>query len=412
MSTLILRNATLIDCTGADPIDNASLVIEDQRIHEIHTGGLGALPAEAEVLDLRGMTLMPGLTDAHVHIGAVAVNILDQHRDFPASFLAVRMGQILEEILQQGYTTVRDAGGADYGFKVAVEQGYLTGPRLLVANDFISQTGGHADLRRRTEDAPICCGSGWRAAICDGADEVRKAARENLRREADHLKVMAGGGAMSPADEIGSSQFTVPEIRAAVEEAAAAGKYVMAHAYSSRSIRNCLEAGVRSIEHGNLMDRETAALIRDHDAFLVPTLVTYEMLWQEGAKYGVAPDSIRKIGQARERGLDAVRLAREAGANIGSGSDLLGPLQVHKAKERELKAQVMTPLEAIASATKVNAELFRLDHAIGTVEPGKLADLIVVDGDPLKDITIFQRYQQSIRLIVKSGAIVKNTLAE
>ena len=196
MSLLVLRNARLIDCTGADPIENASVVVEDRTIREILSGGAGALLTEAEVLDLGGRTLLPGLTDAHVHIGAVEVNILEQHRELPATLMTIRMGQILEETLQQGFTTVRDAGGADWGLKTAVERGYLAGPRLLVANDFISQTGGHADLRRRTETAPICCGSGWRAAICDGVDEVRKAVRENLRRDADHIKVMDEGGAM------------------------------------------------------------------------------------------------------------------------------------------------------------------------------------------------------------------------
>jgi imidazolonepropionase-like amidohydrolase len=408
---IVLRNAWLIDCTGREPQENMAVIVEGKRITDVVSGERISLPSAATVLDCRGHTLMPGLTDAHVHISAVDVNILEQHRLYPLSFLVAKALRFLEETLQQGYTTVRDAGGADAGFRMAVEQGLVAGPRLLVAGSPITQTGGHADFRKPAEtgESMACC-VGMTGAICDGADEVRKAVREQLRRGVDHIKIMAGGGAMSPADAIDTTQFTVPELQAAVEEARAVGTYVMAHLYSASSISNALNAGVRSLEHGNLMTAESARMIREAGAYLVPTLTTYEMLAEEGAQYGVPEANIRKIEVVRERSFEALKLAHQAGVKIASGSDLLGPMQRRKARELALKAQVLSPMEALLSATKVNAELFRLERDIGTAEEGKLADLIVVRGDPLRDLTLFQDYQHNILLIMKEGQIYKNLL--
>jgi imidazolonepropionase-like amidohydrolase len=408
---IVLHNALLVDCTGREPQANSAVIVEGKRITDVVSGGRVTVPPGATAIDCGGHTLMPGLTDAHVHICAVDVNILEQHRMYPPSLLAAKALRILEETLQQGYTTVRDAGGADAGFRMAVEQGLVAGPRLMVAGSPITQTGGHADFRKPAETVEfIACGVGMTGAVCDGPDEVRKAVREQLRRGVDHIKIMAGGGAMSPADAIDTTQFTVPEIRAAVEEARAVGTYVMAHLYTAASVSNALGAGVRSLEHGNLMTEESARLIREAGAYLVPTLTTYEMLAEEGAQYGVPEANIRKIKVARERSFEALKLAHQAGVKIASGSDLLGPMQRRKARELALKAQVLSPMEALLSATKVNAELFRLGRDIGTVEGGKLADVIVVRGDPLRDLTLFQDYQHNILLIMKEGRIYKNLL--
>jgi imidazolonepropionase-like amidohydrolase len=248
-----------------------------------------------------------------------------------------------------------------------------------------------------------------RSVVCDGADAVRRAAREQLRLGADQIKVMASGGAMSPADELAATQYTLQELRAAVEEAEAAGTYVMAHAYNDRSVRNCLESAVRSIEHGNLIDEETARLIARSGAYLVPTLVTYEALSDDGRNYGVPESVIRKIDEARALGIRALRYAYEAGVKIASGSDLLGPLQDRKARELEIKTEVMSPMESLVSATKTNAELFGMEDDLGTIEQGKLADLLVVEGNPLEDIAILQN-RDNIKLIMKEGRTVKNEL--
>ena len=410
--TMLFADALLVDCVGDGPRERVSVAVEGNRISRVFEGGARPSGSWDRVVDCSGMTLMPGLTDAHVHIGAVDVNILDQHRERPSNLTALLMARIMEDTLMQGFTTVRDAGGADWSFKAAVEQGVIRGPRLLVSDKPLSQTGGHGDWRRRSEtQAPeiFCPTAGMRSVVCDGADEVRKAAREQLRVGADQIKVMASGGAMSPADELAATQYQIEELRAAVEEAEAAQTYVMAHAYNDNSVRNCLHAGVRSIEHGNLIDGETARLMVEANAYLVPTLVTYEAISDEGKTYGVPEDVIRKINQARDLGIQALRFAYEAGVGIASGSDLLGPLQDRKARELEIKTEVMSPMESLVSATRTNAELFGLQSEIGTVEEGKLADLLVVEGNPLEDISILQR-KDNLKLIVKGGRVVKNGL--
>jgi imidazolonepropionase-like amidohydrolase len=411
MSLTAFTNALLIDCTGGDPIDGAAVIVEDDRIREVaRHGRVGPLPGPVTTLDCRGATLMPGLTDAHVHICAVDANIIDQHRYLPPSLLAARALRRAEECLLQGFTTVRDAGGADYGFREAIAEGLYPGPRMLVSGSYISQTGGHGDTRRRAEwIGPIGCCIGMIGAIADGEAEVRRAVREQLRRDVDQIKIMASGGAMSPSDELDTTQYTVGEMRAAVEEARAVGKYVLAHAYSDAAVRNAIEAGVRSIEHGNLIRETAAKAIKDADAFLVPTMITYEMIYREGKRYGIGDHQIQKINLAREQSVQGLQYAYRAGCRIGSGSDLLGDMMVQRAAEFELKAQVLTPMEVLLSATKVNAELFRMADRIGTVEPGKYADLIVVSGNPLRNLRVFQT-QDNLRVIMKGGRLHKQAL--
>jgi imidazolonepropionase-like amidohydrolase len=411
MSLTVFTNALLIDCTGREPVGGAAVVVEDDRIADVLPNGtVGPLAGPVTTLDCRGAALMPGLTDAHVHICAVTENITDQHRHYPPSYIAARAMRRAEECLRQGFTTVRDAGGADYGFRLALEEGHFPGPRLLVSGRYISQTGGHGDKRRRAEwTDPVRCCLGMIGSIADGEAEVRKAAREQLRRDVDQIKIMASGGAMSPADELDTTQYTVPEMRAAVEEAAAVGKYVLAHAYSDAAVRRAVEAGVRSIEHGNLIREAAARAIKEAGAFLVPTMVTYEAIYREGKKYGIGDHQIQKINLAREQSVQGLTYAYRAGCQIGSGSDLLGDMMAQRAVEFELKAQVMTPMEVLLSATKVNADLFRLSHTIGTVEPGKAADLIVVAGNPLANLRIFQDLD-NLHVIMKGGRLYKRTL--
>jgi imidazolonepropionase-like amidohydrolase len=307
---------------------------------------------------------------------------------------------------------VRDAGGCDAGFRQAVEQGDILGPRVLVSNAPLSMTGGHADWRRSTErgNALECCAQvGMNSFIVDGPEEIRKAARENIRTGADQIKVMASGGAMSPADELDTIQYSVEELRMAVETAEAAGKYVLAHAYSSSAIRNCVEAGVRSIEHGNLMDEATAVLLAEVGTYLVPTLSTYELLHQQGAEHGVAPEPLEKIRMAHEQGLRSLEYAYRAGVRIASGSDLLGPMFEHKHRELSLKAEIMSAADVLIATTRVNAELFGLADRLGTVEAGKLADLIVVDGRPWEDVGVFAK-PTAVPVVIKGGQLVKHEL--
>lgn len=408
--TIVLTNGLLLDCTGRDPQEQATVVVDGDIIRAIETGKQPTIPPQATVFDLRGKTIMPGLIDAHVHMG-ITEPMPAKALELSEAVYVCKVAANLRETLLEGFTTVRDAGGAYWGFKEALELGFMEGPRLLISGRSLSQTGGHGDSRRRyqytlppTNDIRVT------SLICDGIDAVRQGAREQLRLGADQIKVMAGGGAMSPTDEIDTSQYTVDELRAAVEEAEAVGTYVMAHAYSPRSIQNSLEAGIRSIEHGNLLDEESARLLKTRGAYLVPTMVTYEIISTMGKQYGISAENIRKINIAREKSFEALKIAYTQGVKIASGSDLLGPMHIYKAKELELKGQVMTPMDTLLATTKVNAELLNLSHRIGTLEEGKWADLIVLDGNPLEDLTIFQRHQTAVSLVMKGGKIYKNLL--
>ena len=408
MAITVFSSAFLIDCTGKEPVEGAAVVVEGDRIKDvIASGKVGPLGGKVDTIDLKGRTLMPGLTDAHVHICAVDGNIPEQHRYNPPSLIAAKALRRMEQCLMQGFTTVRDAGGADYGFRMVLEEGHFPGPRLLVSGRYISQTGGHGDKRRRSEwTDPIDCCVGMVGFIADGPDEVRRAARENIRRDVDQIKIMASGGAMSPSDELDTTQFTVAEMRAAVEEAQAVGKYVLSHAYSDSAVRRAIEAGVRSIEHGNLIREAAAKAIKDADAFLVPTMVTYEAIYREGKRYGIGEHQVAKIDMARQQSMQGLTYAYKAGCKIGSGSDLLGDMMTQRAVEFELKGQVMKPMEVLLSATKVNAELFRMHDKIGSVEPNKYADLLVVQGNPLKNLRVFQ-VQDNLKVIMKGGRLYK-----
>lgn len=403
MAITVFADATILSCTGADPFDG-SVVVEDATIVDVVEGrrpGNGA----GDVVECRGRTLMPGLIDAHVHVCSLDVEIARQQRTYPTSLLAYEIAAVMGRTLDQGYTTVRDAGGADWGMREAVERGLIPGPRMFVSGHPLSQTGGHGDNRSRAESAHFCgCGAhiGMVPNVADGPDEVRRAAREQLRRGADAIKVMAGGGVASPTDSLESVQYSRAEIEAAVSAAAGAGTYVLAHAYTPAAIRNAVEAGVRSIEHGNFLDTDTAALMAERGTYLVPTFVAYEKLHEEGREYGFAVEKLAKLDLVLGEGLDSLRRAVDAGVRIGSGSDLLGPLARSKTRELAIKAKVLGNHATLVATTRTNAELLGIADEAGTVEAGKRADLLVVDGDPLTDISVLQDTDR-LAAIMKGG---------
>jgi len=408
--TIVFTNAMVITATGVPPFHGA-VVVEGDEIVEV-IDGIARHRGEARGIDLGGRSLLPGLIDAHVHLTAVDADITEQSRRRFESEIAVLGAKSLTEMLARGFTTVRDAGGADAGFRRTVEDGQLVGPRLLVSGRPISQTGGHGDQRLAAEhgDAggPVPH-IGLIHVIADGPDEVRRAAREELRRGANQVKVMASGGVMSPTDRVESVQYTREELSAAVQAAESVGTYVMAHAYAPSAIAACVAVGVRSIEHGNLLDEATAKLMADNGTFLVPTLVAYERLHDEGAVHGVGREYLDKLVDIIDAGLESIRIASDAGVKIASGSDLLGPMRRFQGEEIEIKSRVLGPLGAIMAATRTSAELLGLQDKIGTIEPGKQADILVVDGDVIDDPKLIGRAEH-VSMVLQGGRISVNNL--
>ena len=412
MSRIVLENCTLLDGTSPELREDMAVLVEGERIREVSDTSLTA--SDARVIDLRGKTLMPGLIDAHVHLIATTLN-LGQLAYEPASLTASRARHIAEDMLKRGFTTIRDAAGADWGLAAAVEQGLIDGPRVFYAGRALSQTGGHGDFRPRTWDADhcaCCMSSAQFSVVADGVPAVQKAAREELRRGATQIKIMASGGVASPSDPVWNLQYSEDEIRAIVWEAHSWRTYVMAHAYTPQAITRCVRNGVRSIEHGNLIDPETAALMAQHDAFLVPTLVTFDALYREGKQWGLPQVSIDKIKDVRETGWQSLEYAKAAGVKMGFGTDLLGETHHYQSLEFSIRAEVLSPFEIIQSATARNAELLNCAGELGVVAPGALADMIVVDGNPLDDLTLLQDQGEHLPLIMKGGKLYKNELGD
>ncbi len=406
MPAILIEDVTLIDGTGDQPRPHTSVLVDDGRIARVGTTDAIVAPDGAQRIAGGGRTLMPGLTDAHVHFGLVEAG----DHDPPESHVsyAVKVIENIRLALDEGFTTVRDAGALDPAFAAAVETGELPGPTILPSGAFLTITGGHGDHRSRWDDhpSPSIPGLLARSEIVDGPDAVRRAARMQIRRGATQVKLMASGGVMSPSDPIESLQFSVAEMRAAVEEAESFGLYVMAHCHTSGAMDRALDAGVRSIEHGSILDDRTAHRMAAQGAILVPTLVIIEILSRHDA---LPAFSRHKLDIVHREMANSVRMARDAGVSIGSGSDLLGPRQRRRAGELVEKAKHLGAMGAIVSATKTNAELFRLDDRMGTIEEGKQADLILVHGDPIADIGVLVD-ARNIPLVIKAGTIVKDQL--
>lgn len=408
MQTLF-TNTRIIDATYPEPREGHVLV-EDGVIVD-----LAARPVAAPdrlVLDLRGRTLMPGLIDCHVHVVAHQMN-LGANAQVPDALAMLRSLPIMRGMLDRGFTTVRDVGGAPYSLAQAVEQGLATGPRLVVCGKALSKTGGHADLRPRhdTHDPNRWAGNfGALGRVADGTDEVRRAVRQELRQGAAFIKIMANGGVASPTDPIAWQGYSEAEMRAAVEEAADAETYVSAHLYTADAILRAVRAGVHSLEHCNRIDPAAAALAASAGCVAVPTLVTYEALTEDGPRLGLPPDSIAKIEDVRASGLRSLEILRDAGVATAFGTDLLGPTHVRQSEEFAIRARVLDGPSILASATTVAARLIGMEGLLGVVAPGALADLLVVDGNPLADIALLAAPERSVRLVMKGGAVHRNAL--
>jgi len=410
MATTAIVGATLIDGTGADPVAKSTIIIEDGRI--VRAGAGIEPPLDAEVLDAAGRTVMPGMIDCHVHMLFQPASLQERLLTPPTlqAFIGARNALAT---LDAGVTAVRDAGMTPQGFKMALERGLIPGPRMKIAVAILSQSGGHGDqtmpsgVRARQPGGPE-----FPENIADGPDEVRKAVREMLHAGADFIKFCATGGVLSPSDEPGHTQFTPAEIAVMVEEAHAAGKTCMSHAQGAQGIRNAVIAGVESIEHGIFLEDDVIEEMKRRGTFLVPTLVA--PLWViRGAEKNpgsVLPQSVRKSKEVMEDHKASFTRAAQAGVRIAMGTDSgVGP---HGRNAEELERMVeggLTPMQAIVATTKTASECIRMEREIGTIEAGKLADVIVVDGDPLADIKVLQD-QAKLSLIMQGGRAHKNLL--
>jgi imidazolonepropionase-like amidohydrolase len=405
---LLIRNAHLLDPAQPCLQDRHDILVEGDTIREVSDRPIA--PGDAQVIDAGGRTVMPGLIDLHVHVVAVDLDLPRQAR-MPNVLVTLRSLPILRGMLRRGFTTVRDAGGASQAFKQAVEAGLAQGPRLFVSGRALSQTGGHGDGRPRTDTlaaddiCPTCARVGAIARVADGVDAVRRAVREELQMGADQIKVMASGGVASPTDPIDALGYSEDELRAIVQEATSRGTYVMAHAYTAAAIARAVRCGVRTIEHGNLVDAQAAALMARLGSYAVPTLVTYDALAGEGARLGLPPDSVAKVAQVREAGLRSLEIFRTAGVKMGFGSDLLGASHRLQSEELRLRAQVLSPAEVIASATVIGAQVLGMEDRLGRLVPGALADLLLVDGDPLRSLDCLLGQGEGIALVMKAGTV-------
>lgn len=408
---VVLRNCEIFNGHDEDLESGCSIIIEDGLIREVTSSNVKL--DSADVIDVGGRFVMPGMIDAHFHAYGIEPNPAHVDRLTP-QLRALHAGAILKDTLLRGFTTVRDAAGGDFSLAKAIEKSLIEGPRFFYSGLALSQTGGHGDFRpadHYLEGAMCACGySGAMSKIVDGVDEMRRAAREQLRQGATQLKLFISGGVLSPTDPIWMNQFSEEEIRVAVEEAASRRTYVMAHAHTSEATLRCLRNGVRSIEHATMIDQATAEAIAEKSAFAIPTLAVIHSIATAGPALGLPQSMLQKMGEVSQFALTSIDYLKQAGAKIGFGTDVLGEqMMPMQSKEFVLRREVMTPIEILRSATSINAELLQMEGRLGTVAPGAFADLLVIDGNPLKDISVLERPDQ-LRLIMKGGKIFKSDI--
>ncbi len=408
--SIVFENARILDGSSPEGEHDRFVQVVGNMIAEVSDRPIR--DKQARRIDLRGKTLMPGLIDCHVHVIAALLD-LGRNAALPDALVAYHAARIMKDMLNRGFTTVRDLGGATHALVEALEQGLIVGPRLVICGKALSQTGGHSDFRGRydSRDADYQTRRlGTMGRICDGVDACRQAARDELRQGATFVKIMANGGVASPTDPIAFLGFSRDEITAMVEEARNAQTYVAAHLYTDEAIARAVECGVRSVEHANLIEPPTARLMRERGAIACPTLVAYEALKNEGESLGFPPESVAKIDDVRIRSPRSLEILLEAGVTMAYGTDLLGGLHRHQSEEFVIRGRVLKPIEVIRSTTCHAAELIGMVGKIGVITPGAFGDLVVVDGDPLRDLSLLTEQGRHLPAIVKDGQFIKNEL--
>lgn len=406
MTGYAITDARIVDVVAGKVLEGRAIVVQDGVVRDIVAEA--TLGEGLRRVPLGGRHIMPGLLDAHTH---VFISQFNDGGDMLPSEMTARAGRQLSEMIDRGFTTVRDAGGADAGHRAAVDKGMFKGPRLFVSGKILSQTGGHGDHRARADHCSCSTASGTgTSVIADGVDAVRKAVRENARQGVDQIKIMAGGGVSSPGDKLKHPQYSLDEIRAITDEADRCGRYVMAHVYADNGIRRAVECGVRSIEHGNFLTPETAAVMKAHDAVLVPTLITYWADGKFGMDFGWAPENQSKNAEVLAVGQDSLKIARAAGVTIGYGTDLCWSPKTYQSDGLMMHESALGAVEALRCATVNNAKVLRLDGQAGVIAAGAWADFVVLDANPYDGLSCFKAGDSKVRAVVKDGKAVRDDL--
>lgn len=407
---ICFTNCKVVDVVNNQIITDVNVTTFGGKIISISNA---RIDSSAEVIDCEGSYICPGLIDNHVHVQCVPGELdLLKLMLMPKTKAMTRMATVCESIIARGFTTVRDCGGTEYAIKHAVEEGSILGPRLIIAGHAISQTGGHGDMR--PGDMPgdsfdsCACHMNLLGKVADGVPECYKAAREEMRRGANFIKMMGSGGVASPTDKITDLQYCDDEIQALVSVAKSYGTYVTAHAYTPASIQRCIKNGVKGIEHGNLIDDETAKMMAENDCYLTPTLVTYKVMASDQFSFFFNEDTMVKNRQVLYKGLESLNIAKRNKVKTCFGSDLLGPMGVYQTQEFFIRSKYLTAQEVLLSATVTPAECNGLGDKLGQVKENYIADIIMLSANPLEDVSILDEPEKYLKLVMKEGIIYKS----
>jgi imidazolonepropionase-like amidohydrolase len=412
MTQTLFANADLVLDGFTELQPSFNVLVEDNRIVSVSADPISA--PEATVINVGGRTLMPGLIDAHAHI--TGLSLTPKNIAFPAAEIAIASANYLRNCLMDGYTTIREAGGADHATARLLAEGHIVGPRLFYSGKALTQTGGGADFRTPDEAIDPCGHIGPfsnMSVIADGTAEVRKAARNELRKGATQIKLFASGGVVFPAEGHATRyEFSEEELNAVVEEATARDTYVMAHVYTDEGVRRCLKAGVRSIEHANFVTEDTVAMMADYHAFYVPTFISLVQRVESAAETHLPKTIVDNLQRTIARGKQVYGWARKHKVPVGFGTDLWGPeAQKAQLREFEMRQGLDPPADILRSATVINAELLMEKGTLGVIAEGAYGDLLIVEGNPLADLGVLMNPEKNLKFIMKDGTIYKNELA-
>jgi imidazolonepropionase-like amidohydrolase len=411
LSDILFKNASLVLDDFTKLWSGSDVLVRGNRIETVSSEPIDA--ADAMVIDVAGKTLLPGLIDAHAHI--TGLNLSPRNISYPVSEITLACATYLKSSLLDGFTSIREAGGADHSIARLLAEGKIVGPRLFYSGQALTQTGGGADFRTPDELIDPCghvSPFSVMSVIADGIDQVRKAAREELRKGATQIKLFASGGVVFPSEAHSTIyEYSEPELQAIVEEAKSRGTYVMAHVYTDEGIRRCLRAGVRSIEHGNFASEETIAMMAEYGAYLDPTFISLVQRIESASENHLSESIVDNLRQTVARGKQVYRWARQYNVPVAFGTDLWGPeAQKSQLREFEIRTELDSAANIIRSSTITNASLLMQEGKLGTIAAGACADLLIVDGDPLMDVRVMLDPEKNLKFVMKDGRIYKNEL--